>query len=493
MRTGRTTAVLERFPLHVAATDPGKHFESVVGSIGSLLDVQARQIGNVRRAHRLAEAPTDHDLLALLALHSIGPAAFACSTLRIDALAATPPDDLPQLAAHLGIESVQLGDIDQEALTTALDRLIRFSGRLTMRRRSSAGMIRSFREGNATPAALLLAAAAYLALDVVEIAHSEERWWHLARCSEMLDLGIDSVDTGDALLAVEENPFTEADVSPIDRRHADRFRIVRGGLEDVVVTTDVVGIGSRTLWPMVVNVDEGRGVVFAGAVPHGVTLSFAVSGKVTLDGAEVTGSSFAFDGAVFADADAEHPNDYVYTGEDAPQDRDAVFVVTMPVTAAFGESVSLPHPGATVEPLPMSLGESRWAFFVRVAHFGSHPRPAVASYAAGRFDQSVWADPDGLLDYVSGSVGFRWQEREPFAVRMLLPERFAALDDDDGTRLREPLRRLLDRHRAAGVHMYVAYADDRWVLGTGIVRDVDSHDVLGTLVSGTTLWPTTDE
>ena len=51
--------------------------------------------------------------------------------------------------------------------------------------------------------------------------------------------------------------------------------------------------------------------------------------------------------------------------------------------------------------------------------------------------------------------------------------------------MRDVVRTLLDRHRAAGVHVYVEYADPRWILGTGIVRDLDSDDALGVVVAGT--------
>jgi hypothetical protein len=385
---------------------------------------------------------------------------------------------------------VQLEGIDGGVLSAAVARVTEFTNRLDVRRRCAGGIVRAFRSGNGTAEALLEATAAYLALEVLEVGHSANRWWHLAKCRELIAIDVDGVDVGDALLAVEENPFQDASIAPVDRRHADRFRVVRGGLEDVTVTTEVVGIGERTVYPMVVNVDAGRGVVFEGIVPDGATLSFGANGRVMLDDAEATGSAFAFAGAVFASADAVHPNDFVFADSAEPDGEDAVFVITTPIANAFAATVSLPHAGAKVDPLAMALGESRWAFFVRTAHFGSAPRPAVPSFAAGKFGRSVFTDDDGVLDDVSGSVGFRWQEREPFAVRVLLPQRLATLDDEIGSMVREPIRLLLERHRAAGVHVYVAYADDRWVLGTGIVRDLDSDDALGTLVSGTTLWAT---
>jgi len=76
-------------------------------------------------------------------------------------------------------------------------------------------------------------------------------------------------------------------------------------------------------------------------------------------------------------------------------------------------------------------------------------------------------------------------------VRVWLPEAFAALDGPDDPSLREVVRLLLDRHRAAGVHVYVEYADPRWVLGTGVVRDLVSDDALGQVVAGTEAWDDT--
>ncbi|HEX9645719.1 MAG TPA: hypothetical protein VGC11_17135 [Acidimicrobiia bacterium] len=497
MTTGRTTAVLERFPQHIGATDPGKRFEAVAGSLVADLDVLGRQVGDVRRALRLAEVPTLHDLLRLTALHAVAEPAFELTTIRHDTLAETAPDDTAALGELLGVEPVQLEAIDPGELGEALGRAVRFTARLVVLRESAARIIEAFRLGNATATALMHATAAYLAFDVTEVAHTTERWWHLARARDLVAVDRGDVVPGDDFFAIEENPFIDASLDPIARRHGDRFRVVRGGLEDVVATIDVVGVFERTVAPMVVNVDAGAGVVFTGSVPDGATVSFETSGLVLLDGGDVTGSAFRFDGAVFASSAEPHQKDFVFAGEGAPGSTDptrfAEFVVTQPIAGGFAPAAALPHAGATVSPLPMPLGESRWAYFVRVAHFGSDPDEAVPSYAAGRFDGSVYADADGALDDPSGEVGFRWEEREPFALRVLLPQRLARLDDNGGTVVREPLRLLLERHRAAGVHVYVAYADDRWELGSGILRDAESDDPLGTIVSGTTLWPTPEE
>ncbi len=138
----------------------------------------------------------------------------------------------------------------------------------------------------------------------------------------------------------------------------------------------------------------------------------------------------------------------------------------------------------------MAVGESRWAFFVRDAHYGSTEEgapdePAVPVFVAGVFDGSVFTPGADSAAF----VGFAWQEREPFALRVWIPKRFAALDRDGELPVRERLRLLLDRHRAAGIHVYTSYADDRWSLGSGILRDPESENPLGTVVVGTRLWP----
>ena len=99
--------------------------------------------------------------------------------------------------------------------------------------------------------------------------------------------------------------------------------------------------------------------------------------------------------------------------------------------------------------------------------------------------QALEPDPAGPP---SLRIGFEWDEREAYAVRVWLPFAFAQLDVEGEPTLREVIRLLLDRHRAAGVHVYVEHADPRWVLGTGIARDLDSDDALGLVVAGTETW-----
>jgi len=459
--SARALAVLDRFPLHMAATDPEKRFGLVVGALTDALEVLTRQVGDVRRAHRLAEAPTTADLLALAALHGFTESSFAPLSVRLAGLAAR---HLPSL------------DLRRTLVTDAI----------------AAHIV-----GNGTPAALLTAAAAYLGLEVEQVTHTEDRWWHLARCRDRVrlepDPGAPPTPAPD-LVALEENPFRNADLDPAPKRHGELFRVLRGGLDDVDVTVRVRGVGTRTVRPLVVQVYAGRGLGFEGDVPDGAELRFETSGRATLDGTDVTGSAWSFSGAVFASGAATLPGrDFVFAGEGISGDRVARFVQTAPLPAALDPAAGFPHGAAAVGPLRLPLGESRWAGFVRVAHAGS---PVSASppprTKRARFDAAVFAERASIHGVSAGApsmgVGFAWEEREPFAVRVLLPRRLRAIDDETGTQLRQPLRLLLDRHRAAGVDVRVEYADPRWTLGAGVVRDTED-EALGTVLAGTELWP----
>jgi hypothetical protein len=497
--SARGLAILGRFPTHVGATDPGKRLGVVAGALGDALDVLTRQVGDVRRSHRLGEAPSRADLLGLAGLHGLTVAATELLDVRLRALAAAArAADPTAIAPLVNLPAEALTALDAD-LAAVAGRPARHGPSLELQRGVVAGAVHAHLIGNATPTALLSAAAAYLGLAVEQVEHTEGRWWHVATCRDRVRLAAPAepgpppdLTPGPDVLALEENPFQAADLEPTQRRHGQRFRVLRGGLEDVDVTVRVRGVGSRTSRPMVVHVDAGAGLVYEGDVPDGEELAFTASGRVTLAGADVTGSAWSFQGAVLASVEELLPqSDFVFADADAPGvhgDREATFVVTAPLAGALDEGAPFPHGAPTVGPLRLPLGQSHWVALVRLAHFGvDTTRPAAPRTKAGRFDRSVLADAAGPPE-PSLAVGFAWEEREPFAVRLLLPGRLAGLDDDRGATLREPLRLLLDRHRPAGVDVRVGYADPRWTLGVGITREGE-EEALGTALVGTELWP----
>ena len=512
----RAATVLDRFPLHLAATDPGKRFGAVVTGLVADLDVLTQQVQTVRSSRRVSEAPTVRDLLALASLHRLGGEALVPldnRALDLREAAAVVPPDLDVLAGLLGVPATVLAELGANDLSTALAVASQYRSRVALGRTAVLGSIGAHRIGNTTPAALLLATAAYLGLEVKAVRHVADGWWHLAQVVEHLRLAppppVDGAPPPSPppdlsplpdVLALEENPIRPADIEPTPKAHGQRTRILRGGLEDVDVTIRVLGLGTRTVRPMIVHLGTGRGLVYEGDVPDGVELAFSSTGRVTLDETDVTGSSWTFTGGVFADDGNALPGeDFVHTANDGsvptgtasagspgPAGR---FAVAAPVAEAFDESPPLPHGAAAVGPLRLPRGESRWTALVRVARSGGAVGEAsVPRTVAGRFDASVFAAATTAEVQPSMLLGFAWEEREPFAVRVLLPQRFAAADDETGTLLRQPLTRLLDRHRAAGVDVRLEYADPRWSLGEGVVR-AGADDALGVVLAGTQLWP----
>jgi hypothetical protein len=524
--SARTSAVLSRFPRHIDADAPGKRFEAVADAPAQELDVKTSQLGRIRRSHALGDADQERDLLLLAGLHGFRAQDFDLLSRRLaavrglgkiladestaDDVAAAALEELPGL---LGVDAGDVppfpGEPDSAAarrrLAGALSALGGYGSELDQLRATIRAAIALHRNGNATVGALLGAAAAYLTLEVEDVIGEPERFWHLARCRDRLRLvrpeppgarpASTVVEPDPDLLAVEENPFQAKEIDPIPRRHGDRFRVVRGGLEPVTVAVRVLGVEDRTVAPMVVNVDTGVGVAYVRHVPDGQELRFESDGRVTLEGASVAAFAFSFRGGVFADADALAPGrDFVFADEADPEatgDRTATFPVTRPIADAF-EIGSAAHAEALLDVETLALGESRWAFFVRVAHFGAgsgaEERFAIPAFSAGIFDESVYASDAGPAE-PAGAVGFAWQEREPFALTVWVPRRFSRLDAEGELPVTERLRSLLERHRAAGIHVYVRYADDRWSVGTGLVRELDATDPRGLVVAGTTLWP----
>ncbi len=514
--SSRTPAVLDRFPRHLDADGRGKAFGAVVDALAGGLDVQASQVGRVRRAHRLLVTDEARDLGLLGDLHDLSATLFRLLDRRLAAVRAvantlddpaTTEDEAEQAEASLrdllGVAAGALAAFpDAAALLPALAALAGYSSQIELARRLVLDVIGAHRDGNGSVFSVLRATSAYLHLEIEgSVTHSADRFWHLARCRDGLRLRQDPDGAAtllplEDLVAVEENPFRSHEVFPSARRHGERFSVFRRGWDDVAVTVAVTGVEERTVGPMIVNLDSGAGVAFTGTVPAGSQLRFVRDGRVQLDGGDVAGRCYSFHGAVFADAAASHSKDFVWAGPGstpAPGGRGATFAVTAPIPDAFDETAAFPHSGGRLTSPAMSTGESRWAYLVAKATFGSEeeggrPWPAAPRFRAGRFDATVWAATTGVLP-PSGEVGFEWQEHEPFAARVWIPMRFAALDRPDEVPVREQVRLLLERHRPAGVHLYVDYADDRWTLGEGLIRPPDSTAPDGVVVAGTRLWP----
>ena len=534
----RSETILNRFPACFDLADPDKTFAAIVAGLASELDVATSSVGRIRRNHRISDVDNEWDLLSLAALHDIDEGHYDVLNRRLDAitisggvLLADPGNAglatdtrtlLADLVAVMGDVFPSFTDEPDETLANqrlanALTRATRYAPAVALRRAQTLDAIGLHHAGNSSVESLLRATASLLALDVIDVLHHPERYWHFAICSDRIRLSEPQPAEAAApseelqpvadLVALEENPYKAADVNPVPRPHGQLFSITRAGWEDVPLTVRVLGVADRSMAPMVVNVDTGSGVIYTGAVADGEELRFETTGRVTLgpvdapNPSEVTRLAFSFSGAVFA-ASPAHSNDFVWADADDSTvggDRAAAFAETTPLERGFDPSTAFPHEGGLIQAPTLLVNTTRWAFFVRVSHFGRQlaptvPEPALPTVLAGIWDESVFdpTGPDGTRA-PSGQVGFEWEEREAFAVCVWLPRRFSSLDAEGSELIRERVRILLDRYRGAGIHVRVKYSDDRWTLGVGVTRDTESLDAMGTIVAGTRLWPTPEE
>lgn len=336
--------------------------------------------------------------------------------------------------------------------------------------------------------------------------HSTDRFWHAAFVRQRVSVRPDASATDD-IIGMEENPVRREPPDPppggappndVPRMHAELFDVYRRGFGRSLLQIHVTGIGSRTIGPMLVNRDEGRGIGFVGKVSDGELLIFDEAGHVTLSGADVTADAFTWKGACFAanDDDPAAPHDFVFDGPGVTDDaRRAVFAVATPFDALDG-SFAFPTAGDPLTVPGVGVGRTRYAFFVQEAHFSAVndsvtpavPIPLSPRTHAGFFDGAVFAPPPEADQQPAAKVALSWLEHEAYALRILLPRRYEQYDIAGEPTMSDLVRRALERHRPAGVDVRVEYVDDRWILDVSEVTSADTADPILSLRGGSVLW-----
>ena len=345
--TPRAQAILARFPAHLEATRPGKLLGEATSAIALDLDTLAAALAAVRRAHRVADADELADLWRIAALHGLGVAEFEIVLGRfrrahelLRALEAAGDDDAREAAAQAATALWALQAVpprlplfaDPAAPADSARAAARLATQLhgTLRHDALCGAVRTrigaasaiHASGNGTVMALLRGAANALDLELGEVQHSADRYWHVARVQDRLRLNrLVPATTGEAeqalpvaeeLLGIEENPLWRAETDNAPRVHGELFNEVRRGFERALLQIRITGEGERSVGPMLVNRDEGHGVGFSGAVPNGGLLVFNEEGRVLLGAADVTSQAFAWKGACFA-GDSHGEGDVFYS------------------------------------------------------------------------------------------------------------------------------------------------------------------------------------
>jgi hypothetical protein len=316
-----------------------------------------------------------------------------------------------------------------------------------------------------------------------------------AQLARRHDAAVDeTLPVGKQLVGLEENPLKKwtdpPDGTPRAVHDAQLWKVLRRGFQRAILTVTITGVGDLTWGPMLVNRDEGHGIGFTAAVPEGKDLVFSSEGKVTLDGADVTNMAFAWKGACFAgdDDDLLHPRDFVFDGPGADPARRATFAVATPA-GALDPAFAFPTAGPAL-PMPgLSVGKTRFAFFVQEAHWSAAAPPTPSGMPrphVGFLDGSVFAPASGADGPHAADVVLSWLDHEAYKVRVLIPQRFALVDHDG---ILAKVRRAVERVRAAGIEVVVDYIDDHWVLGLSAVSGETAEDPILSLRGGSLLNP----
>ncbi len=527
MMTPRAATILARLPAHLEATRPGKLLGEATSAIALDLDTLAAALAAVRRAHRLGDADELADLWRIAALHGMGVAEFEIVLGRFrraqELLRAldTAADDAAREAAAQGLTALWALQAlpprlplfaDPADAARAATRLAA-QARATLRHANLCDAVRTrigqasriHATGNGTVMALLRGAANALDLELGEVQHSADRYWHAARVHDRLRLNRlvpaaggeveQALPVAEELLGIEENPLWRAETDNAPRQHSELFNEVRRGFERALLQIRITGEGERTVGPMLVNRDEGHGVGYSGAVANGEVLVFNEEGRVLLGAADVTSLAFAWQGACFAGDDAAADADFVFDGEAVnPRHKKARFV-TMTPAQGLDREASFPSDGANL-PMPgIAVGTTRLAFFVQEGHFASDdPAPAGARSVTPRsgaavFGSAVFAPPP-LPRTPSARVSLSWLEHRAFAVRLLVPSRFRAwrAAEAEGALTLQAVARAVERFRPLGVELRVEFIDDRWTLGSGTLTSGIDDDPIESLRAGTQLW-----
>ncbi len=533
--SGLAERVLSRFPAHLEAGDPGKMLHHLVTDLAAPLEALAVEVGEIRRAHRLGDAQVLVDALRVAAYLRLARPDFEALAARLEragtltATLAGAVDAAEREAAAealcdlwgLAAERPRLALFDPAAtspedadLATAASTLAAAAReQLTLGRRVEA-LERRVAEaasihagGNGTVSALLRATANALDLDVVGIFHSQDRFWHAATVQDRLPL-VRRVANGDGerretlapateVIGLEENPRRRRETGASPRRHGELFTTLRKGFETARLQIRCTGVGDRTLGPMLVNRDQGRGIGFDGRVPDGKTLVVTEEGRALLDGADVTAHCYAWEGACFGASDGTADRDFVLAGAGtADSDKVATFAKATPA-GALAPGATFPHAGFALPVPGVAVGETRFAFFAGAAHFaaGSESRVAPRPFA-GLFDGSVFAAGRDGRNEAAARVELSWLEHEAYAVRVLLPRRFGGFvpevpeggESRGFRRIPEIVAAGLQRFKPAGVHVRVELADKRWVLDRGVLAGDVEDSPIENVRSGIHLW-----
>ena len=530
----RADSILGRFPAHFEALKPGKVLRSAVAALARDLDVQAAELAAIRRSHRLFDADELSDLLLIAARHGIMASSLELVTMRFERARsllkdlAAPADeavwdaaaarllslwsiegDEPKLALFADPnEDGSPVDLTGEAGVTATARLVAAATAASSRKSQNnaartriATTTRIAASGNGTVRALLSGAANALDLDIGPIRSSEDRYPARHLRARPADAQVRRRQWPDRACRRARGDRTggEPALPDGDRcRAAQACGAVRPAaprIERATLQIRVTSEAERTVGPMVVNRDEGHGVGFAGSVPGGDRLDIPRGRPGQARRGRCHLVRLCLEGRLFrrcVEPSFQRPGLCRRCGRAARRDLCGFFPdggarLRLRLSSCRRQSSDA---GCLRRPHPLRLFRSggarlagphaRFAWLARRVP----PRPAV-----GFLDGSVFAPGPGETREPSALVSFSWFERRAHAVRILIPPRFRALEDDpEAPEVRRRLVETVGRFRPVGILVEAAFLDDCWTLGEGAMSAAAADDPVEALRGGTVLW-----
>lgn len=451
---GRNQTILNHFPAFMRTDHTGKVMGKVAEVLGKDLDESERRMADILRSHRLPQARHEVDLHNLAALLGLTPADFALlNTFYISQVFG--PRDHKSYNQYLNV------------LRTLIQRTVNLFT-------NGCGTIWALLEGTCI---LLAGQTLYTADGNPALEHPDKDIWvdgsFRGGFIHRLALGYKTMEDETLVdkqgyLYLVENPVMEKSGGMNVVRQRERFPITKRGLFDTRVAIRLRGIQKRTVYPQIINITTHQGVGFNGTIMEGETLLFTREGKAYLNGLEVTQRCYSFEGALFDEKKVK-------------ETLDDVFVVIEPegsLARKFPRPFIMPLTRIKMPKIPM--GNSTWRFSVQEGVFDGDG-----------FDKCVFAlPPTGELKALpgSGNIELLWDEHEPYALTLLIPDDLRALDDHlTSVDLTAWIRTGLERFRGAGIRVNVDYYSDDWIIDHSVLRDTKALTGKGIFFDGTVL------
>jgi hypothetical protein len=425
--------ILKLFPSFYRARDNTKLLSEVARALAAPLEEADTLLFRIQRAHRINVAEDAEDIVRLAAILNLTPLHF---------------EDLLQ------------------------DASLSYEHRLDSLRARTKRIARLFLTGLGTPWAILESAAIFLNASIVP----ENKGDALVKRLDNDGYEHKAVVQFDAVdgrprepIYLEEGPLRRHKVEPADRYPLTSWPVLNDSTEPAPVRIAIQGTGERTVRPAVFCPDTQEGLVFNGVVPDSKTLVLDAHEGASLDGVEVDDWVTYFQGGIVDSASYGGANYAFEEAATAPPFEGDLAGLDAP---AYQMKRSLPaaRPGASNWFFAVAQGVydgSDWDFSVCAV-----PRePIGACDGDFNYDQSVYDFP------ASGTVGMAWDERVPFAFKLLLPAKIPTPAPAAGAQPVNYVGRIgsiIPQFKAAGVRAYVDQAKDSWILGESVLRDANA-------------------